>query len=57
MPFPAKFSGRCGNGDRIEPGDQVEYVDDILVHTECTDQSPEEKTTQFQGTSLEEMGY
>lgn len=37
MTFLARYGGRCaGDCDRrIEPGDEVEYVDDELVHTGC----------------------
>ena len=38
--FPARFDGRCASddcdyGDQISPGDEVEYVDDDLMHTAC----------------------
>lgn len=34
--FAAKYSGPCAGGcDGIEPGDEVEYVDDVLMHTDC----------------------
>lgn len=37
MSFEAKYHGHCANdcGDRIEPGDQVEYIGDELVHGHC----------------------
>lgn len=37
MSFPARFPGKCAAecGERIEPGDVVEYVDDQLVHEGC----------------------
>lgn len=37
MSFEAKCGGRCAAecGTRIDPGDQVEYVDDELVHVGC----------------------
>lgn len=36
--FDARYPGRCASCDgRINEGDQVTYVDDELVHTECTD--------------------
>lgn len=45
--FEAKFRGRCGNdcGDPIEPGDDVMYDADNLVHLACAPQSrrPEPK--------------
>ena len=35
-PFTAKYSGPCPGGcDGIEPGDEVEYVDETLMHTDC----------------------
>lgn len=36
--FTARLSGRCRAdcGEPIEPGDRVAYVDDLLVHSECT---------------------
>lgn len=36
-PFIARFSTRCPGGcDGIEPGDEIEYVDDTTVmHTDC----------------------
>ncbi|CQD03688.1 hypothetical protein BN000_00622 [Mycobacterium europaeum] len=38
--FTAKYGGRCNSGDcdygdHISPGDEVEYVDDDLMHTAC----------------------
>lgn len=37
MSFTARFGGRCAAecGERIKPGDVVEYVDDQLVHEGC----------------------
>lgn len=37
-PFTARYPGRCHAdcGDTIEPGDDVVYVDDQLVHDGCT---------------------
>ncbi|BBY78916.1 hypothetical protein H7I53_18110 [Mycolicibacterium pulveris] len=35
MSFAAKYPGVCAYGDRIEPGELVEYVDDELVHVNC----------------------
>jgi hypothetical protein len=37
--FAAKYPGRCGCGcgRRIEPGDEVGYVDEQLVHADCAD--------------------
>ncbi len=36
--FAARFSGRCAAdcGERITEGDAVTYVDEQLVHAECT---------------------
>ncbi len=41
--FPARFPGRCAAdcGQRIEPGDDVTYVEDELVHAGCVDGAPE----------------
>ncbi len=38
----ARYSGPCANdcGVRIEPGDEVVYVDDAVVHADC-EASPE----------------
>lgn len=34
--FTAKFAAPCAGGcDGIEPGDEVEYEDDVLMHTVC----------------------
>lgn len=35
--FTAKYDGRCAAacGRRIESGDDVIYVDEVLVHDEC----------------------
>jgi hypothetical protein len=34
--FTAAFPGRCNEcGDEIEIGDDVQYVDDELVHEDC----------------------
>lgn len=36
MSFEARYEGDCTWGDRIEPGDAVEYDEDgQLQHTEC----------------------
>ena len=36
MTFEARYPARCALcPDRIEPGDQVTYADDELVHAEC----------------------
>jgi hypothetical protein len=41
MSFEAKYSGGCKSEDcqygdrRINPGDQVEFVDDDLMHSAC----------------------
>ena len=51
MKFAAKYSGQCAGGcDGIEPGDEVEFVDDVLMHTDCENseglraESPDRKT-------------
>jgi hypothetical protein len=37
-PFVARYRGECADcGDRIEPGQQVTYVDDELTHADCAD--------------------
>jgi hypothetical protein len=33
--FEAQYEGRCPAGDAIEPGDEIEYFDDQVVHTDC----------------------
>lgn len=44
--FSAKYSGRCARcPHRIEPGDDVVYVDDELVHLECEDTPPTRERT------------
>lgn len=37
MTFRAKYPGVCGNdcGSRIHEGDEVEYVEGVLVHVDC----------------------
>lgn len=35
MTFEAQYEGRCPAGDEIEPGDEVEYFDDLVVHSAC----------------------
>jgi hypothetical protein len=37
MTFTARYRGRCAAscGSAIEPGDEVVYVDDELVHAGC----------------------
>jgi hypothetical protein len=35
--FEARYPGRCAAGDPIEPGDEVAYVDEQLVHADCAD--------------------
>jgi hypothetical protein len=35
--FEARYAGRCAAGDPIEPGDEVAYVDEQLVHADCAD--------------------
>lgn len=38
MTFTARYAGRCAAdcGEQITPGDEVEFVDDQLVHDGCT---------------------
>lgn len=34
--FTARYRGRCAEcDDEIEPGDEVAYADDDLVHEDC----------------------
>lgn len=33
--FKAEYYGPCAAGDRIEPGELVVYVNDVLVHVDC----------------------
>ncbi|RFZ41380.1 hypothetical protein DAVIS_02649 [Mycobacterium marinum] len=40
MSFSARYDGRCAStdcdyGDHISPGDDVEYIDDELMHVAC----------------------
>lgn len=37
-PFPARYDGVCAAGcdSRIHPGDSVQFIEDQLVHIECT---------------------
>ncbi|WP_301119825.1 hypothetical protein [Mycolicibacterium fortuitum] len=38
MSFTARYEGTCGSCyDTIDPGDEVEYTDDGLVHVDCGD--------------------
>lgn len=38
MTFAAKHRGPCAGGcEGIEPGDEVEFVDDALMHVDCED--------------------
>lgn len=37
MSFTAAYRGACAYGDRIEPGDQVTYEDEELVHVACAE--------------------
>lgn len=38
MSFRANWPGRCADCDEgIAPGDNVEYVDDVLVHVDCSE--------------------
>ena len=43
-PFAAKFAGRCHAGDRIDVGDEVQFVNtpraeqSVLVHVGCAEQ-------------------
>lgn len=38
MTFTARYPGRChaACGEPIEPGDDLEYLDDKPVHADCT---------------------
>ncbi len=58
MSFAARFAGECPEcGGRIELGDQLVFVEELgYAHEACPDALPE-KSTKFQGTSLEEMGF
>lgn len=46
MTFTAKYDGRCAHEDctepgaRIEPGDEVRYVGDELMHISCSWREP-----------------
>ncbi len=43
--FAARYPGRCHHGDKIRPGDEVEYFElpgcdgSVLVHTGCLGES------------------
>jgi hypothetical protein len=41
-PFVAAFGGACAAecGDRIKPGEDVQYVADELMHVECAGGEP-----------------
>ncbi len=39
--FRAHYPGRCANCDeRIEPGDEVGYVENVVVHAGCEAATP-----------------
>ncbi len=40
--FRARYAGRCAAdcGNDIEPGDDVTFASDLLVHVECSDHMP-----------------
>jgi hypothetical protein len=38
MGFEASYPGKCGAcGDRIHPGDQINYCDGATIHAFCDD--------------------
>jgi hypothetical protein len=43
-PFEAQYPDRCGGdcGNRIEVGDSVRYVNDVLVHVDCAPVYPDQ---------------
>lgn len=41
--FEARYHGVCGCGEPIEPGDDVMYDGDELVHLSCTPESQQPK--------------
>lgn len=44
--FRARYPGRCGNCDEpIEPGDEVTYVDEDVVHADCDTPEPTGRPT------------
>ena len=44
--FEAKYLGKCPHcGDRINPGDEVEYAGDDLIHTDCDEAETVERVT------------
>lgn len=46
--FAAAYSGTCDEcGDEIEPGDDVQYVDDELVHADCNPDLGDEDSLDF----------
>lgn len=42
-PFEARYGGPCAAdcGQRIEPGEDVTYVDDELLHADCAERDAE----------------
>ncbi len=41
--FRARYPGRCAAdcGTRIEVGDEVVYLDDVVIHADCDTPTPE----------------
>lgn len=43
MTFTARFRGRCGAcAEAIEPGQEIDYLDDYTVHADCDEAAPDE---------------
>ena len=57
--FAAKYPGVCAAGDDIKVGEELTYLDDDLMHTDCArNVAREERNAErFTGTTDEEMGF
>jgi hypothetical protein len=58
MPFLAKYSGQCSDcGEPIEVGEEIQPTGpNRYEHVSCPE-NIEQKPSQFEGTTTEEMGY
>lgn len=44
MTFIARYPGRCGVCQEvIHEGDEVDYLEDEVVHADCADENPDEE--------------
>ncbi len=57
--FLAKYNGRCAAGDAIEVGEEVTYLDDDLMHSNCARDVArnEAQSEQWVGSDDESMGF